>query len=61
MKYNRFEELPVWQDAIQLAVQIFELTSQPEFKGYFTLQRSPDNCTAGATHCRIRRLRVNVT
>ena len=38
MKYNRFEELPVWQDAIQLAVQIFELTSQPEFKGYFTLK-----------------------
>ena len=38
MKYNRFEELPVWQDAIQLAVQIFDLTSTPEFKGYFTLK-----------------------
>ena len=38
MKYNRFEELPVWQDAIQLAVQIFDLTSQPEFKGYFSLK-----------------------
>jgi four helix bundle protein len=38
MKYNRFEELPVWQDAIELAVRIFDLTSRPEFKGYFTLK-----------------------
>ena len=38
MKYNRFEELPVWQDAIDLAVKIFDLTSQPEFKGYYTLK-----------------------
>jgi four helix bundle protein len=38
MKCNRFEELPVWQDAIQLAVQIFDLTSSSEFKGYFTLK-----------------------
>jgi four helix bundle protein len=38
MNYKRFEDLPVWQDAIALAVKIFELTSQPEFKGYFTLK-----------------------
>ncbi len=23
MKYNRFEELPVWKDAIELAVRVF--------------------------------------
>ncbi len=38
MKYNRFEELPVWQDAIELAVLIFDLTSRPMFKGYYTLK-----------------------
>ena len=38
MKYNRFEELPVWQDAIELAVRIFSLTSRPEFRGYFSLK-----------------------
>ena len=38
MKYNRFEELPVWQDAIELAVRIFNLTSQPEFSREFTLK-----------------------
>ena len=38
MKYSRFEELPVWKDAIELAVRIFELTSQPEFKGYYGLK-----------------------
>jgi len=38
MKYTRFEELPVWQDAIELAVQIFDLPSRPEFKGYYSLK-----------------------
>ena len=38
MKYTRFEELPVWQDAIEFAVQIFDLTSRPEFKGYYSLK-----------------------
>ena len=23
MKYSRFEELPVWQDAIELAVRVY--------------------------------------
>jgi four helix bundle protein len=34
MKYNRFKELPVWNDAIDLAVQTFELTSRPCFRRY---------------------------
>ena len=38
MKYNRFEELPVWQDAIELALRIFELTACPQFKGYYSLK-----------------------
>lgn len=31
MKYTRFEELPVWQAAIELAVEVFALTSKPAF------------------------------
>jgi four helix bundle protein len=38
MKYNRFEELPVWKDAIELAVRIFELTARPAFRGYYGLK-----------------------
>jgi four helix bundle protein len=38
VKYNRFEELPVWRDAIELAVLVFELTSQPAFKGFYGLK-----------------------
>jgi four helix bundle protein len=34
MKYTRFEELPVWQDAIELAVRVFALTARPVFKRY---------------------------
>jgi four helix bundle protein len=38
MKYRKFEELPVWQDAIELAVRIFDLTCRPEFQGYYGLK-----------------------
>ncbi len=38
MKYSRFEELPVWKAAIELAVQIYHLTSRPAFKGRYSLK-----------------------
>jgi four helix bundle protein len=34
MKYKRFEDLPVWKDAIDLAVRVFALTAQPAFRPY---------------------------
>ena len=34
MKYRRFEDLPVWQDAIELAVRIFELMSDPAVRRF---------------------------
>lgn len=34
MKYTRFEELPVWNDAIDLAVRAFTLTALPAFRHY---------------------------
>ena len=38
MKYNRFEELPVWRDAIELAVRVFDLTARSEFQGYYGIR-----------------------
>lgn len=38
MRYKRFEDLPVWNDAIELAVQIYALNSRPEFKGHWSLR-----------------------
>lgn len=34
MKYKRFEDLPVWQDAIDLAVRVFALTRKAVFRRY---------------------------
>ncbi|MFN7947183.1 MAG: four helix bundle protein [Blastocatellia bacterium] len=38
MKYERFEDLPVWKDALQLAVGVYELTALPQFKGNNSLR-----------------------
>src|SRR5262249_57970254 len=38
MKYERFEDLPVWNDAIALAVQIYALTENEAFKGKGSLR-----------------------
>ncbi len=32
MNYKEFEEIPVWQDAIKLARDVFVLTNRPAFK-----------------------------
>lgn len=38
MRYRRFEDLPVWNEAIELAVQVFALTSQAEFNSKQSLK-----------------------
>ena len=38
MKYERFEDLPVWKDAIELAVQVDALTGDKAFKGKKSLR-----------------------
>ena len=38
MKYNRFEELPVWKDAIELAVRVFQLTTRTSFRRYRSIR-----------------------
>ena len=34
MKYERFEDLPVWKDAIEFAVKVYALTAREQFKGH---------------------------
>jgi four helix bundle protein len=38
MKYERFEELPVWQKAIDLAEKVYDLTESDLFKNRFSLR-----------------------
>lgn len=38
MKYERFEQLPVWNDAMALAVQVYALTADESFKGQGSLR-----------------------
>jgi len=38
MRYSRFEDLPVWNAAIDLAVGTYSLTSRPEFNSRYSLR-----------------------
>jgi four helix bundle protein len=38
MTYERFEDLPVWKDAIKLAVGVYKLTALPQFKSHNSLR-----------------------
>jgi len=38
MRYKRFEDLPVWNEAIDLAVQVYALTSNTEFRSKYSLR-----------------------
>lgn len=38
MKYRRFEELPVWQTAIELGERVYALTFHPTFRRHRTLR-----------------------
>jgi four helix bundle protein len=38
MRYKRFEDLPVWNAGIELAVAVYALTSQPQFRSQPSLR-----------------------
>jgi four helix bundle protein len=38
MTYQRFEDVPVWQEAIRLGQQIYGFTQQPPFKSQYSLR-----------------------
>jgi four helix bundle protein len=45
MKYTRFEELPVWQAAMTLAEQVFQLTMEPCLQGQGDLRSQLQRAT----------------
>ena len=38
MRYKRFEDLPVWNSAIELAVEIYDLTEGAQFRRRYSLR-----------------------
>jgi len=42
MTYERFEDLPVWKAAIELAERIYAFTEKPHFKGKYSLRDQMD-------------------
>src|SRR5271157_3342628 len=38
MTYERFEQLPVWQAAIELAASVYALTEKPQFRREYSLR-----------------------
>lgn len=50
MKYRRFEELPVWQAAIELAVGLFALTAKSTFKSYASLRNQLERAAVSVSN-----------
>ncbi len=50
MKYNRFEELPVWKAAIELAVGVFKLTSHPIFRRYYSVRNQLERASMSVSN-----------
>lgn len=38
MPYQRFEDLPVWNSAIELALRVYQFTARPEFARRYSLR-----------------------
>src|SRR5712692_6366728 len=50
MKYTRFEELPVWKDAIELAVRTFALTAKQCFRGHAGTRNQLENAVVSISN-----------
>ncbi len=50
MVYKRFEELPVWQAAIELAVQVYALTEKPCFRRQRSLRDQIERATVSISN-----------
>jgi four helix bundle protein len=50
MKYRRFEDLPVWKDAIELAVRTFALTARPGFRRHSGTRNQLENAAVSISN-----------
>jgi four helix bundle protein len=49
MKYDRFEQLPVWQAAIELAATVYTLTEKPQFRRQYSLRDQIERATVSVS------------
>lgn len=56
MKYSRFEELPVWKAAIEVAVQTYHLTSRPVFKSRYSLRDQIERAAVSISNTSLKAL-----
>jgi four helix bundle protein len=50
MTYERFEDLPVWKAAIELAVPVYDLTGQADFRGHGSLRDQIERAAVSASN-----------
>lgn len=50
MKYSRFEELPVWNAAIELAIRLYRLTTSAAFKGNYSLRNQLERAVVSVSN-----------
>jgi len=50
MRYTRFEDLPVWNTAIELAVEVYALTSRPQFRSHRTLRDQSERAAVSVSN-----------
>ena len=50
MTYERFEQLPVWQAAIELAASLYALTGKPQFRRQYSLRDQIERATVSVSN-----------
>src|SRR5271169_3156022 len=50
MKYDKFEDLPVWQAAIELGRHVYALTEDPAFKGRYSLRNQIERAAVSVSN-----------
>jgi four helix bundle protein len=50
MKYQRFEDLPVWKSGIQLGVEVYALTGKPEIQKHFSLRNQIERAAVSVSN-----------
>lgn len=50
MTYERFEDLPVWKAAVELAVKVYSLTEKPPFRRKYSLRDQIERATLSVSN-----------
>jgi four helix bundle protein len=50
MPYQRFEDLPFWNSAVELALQVYEFTSRSEFTSRYSLKDQLERATVSVSN-----------